>query len=178
MIFEIEVGGRSRRVTIDSVTPVDSSGGGRFRVTMASDTDDTQAETCEVDARPTDLGLLLRWPDGTVVDAAVTERTGGEVLVQLPHLDLPAVVDGRRRQRPSTDTAEVGDQRISAPMPGRVLRVFAAVGDEVAAGQAVVVIEAMKMENDLKVLRAGRVREVLVAEGVSVEAGRLLVVVE
>ena len=63
-------------------------------------------------------------------------------------------------------------------MPGRVLRVLVSVGDEVAAGQALVVIEAMKMENELKVLRAGRVREVLVVEASSVEAGRLLVVVE
>jgi biotin carboxyl carrier protein len=52
------------------------------------------------------------------------------------------------------------------------------VGDEVSAGQAVVVVEAMKMENELRVHRAGRVREVLVSEAASVETGRLLIVVE
>jgi biotin carboxyl carrier protein len=63
-------------------------------------------------------------------------------------------------------------------MPGRVLRVLVRPGDEVAARQGLVVVEAMKMENELGAPRAGRVREVVVDEGVSVEAGRLLVVIE
>jgi biotin carboxyl carrier protein len=63
-------------------------------------------------------------------------------------------------------------------MPGKVLRVLASPGDEVAARQPLVVVEAMKMENELSAARGGRVRDVVVEEGVSVEAGRLLVVVE
>ena len=63
-------------------------------------------------------------------------------------------------------------------MPGRVVRVLVAKGDEVAARQAVVVVEAMKMENELRAARAGRVKDVLVAAGSLVEAGRVLVVIE
>ena len=63
-------------------------------------------------------------------------------------------------------------------MPGRVVRVLVKPGDEVAARQGLVVVEAMKMENELAAPRAGRVKEVAVTEGQSVEAGRLLVVVE
>ncbi len=63
-------------------------------------------------------------------------------------------------------------------MPGRVVRVLVAVGDEVAHRQGLVVVEAMKMENELGAPRAGRVTEIAVAEGVSVEAGRLLSVIE
>jgi biotin carboxyl carrier protein len=62
-------------------------------------------------------------------------------------------------------------------MPGRVVRVLVGEGDEVAPGQGLVVIEAMKMENELKSPRPGRVREVAVGEGQAVEAGALLVVV-
>ena len=62
-----------------------------------------------------------------------------------------------------------------APMPGRVVRVLVKPGDTVAARQGLVVVEAMKMENELRSPRAGRVKEVAVAEGESVEAGRLLV---
>ena len=63
-------------------------------------------------------------------------------------------------------------------MPGRVVRVLVKPGDNVAARQGLVVVEAMKMENELTAPRAGRVKEVAVAEGQSVEAGRLLVIVE
>ena len=63
-------------------------------------------------------------------------------------------------------------------MPGRIVKVLVKPGDEVAARQGLVVVEAMKMENELTSPRAGHVREVAVAEGASVEAGRLLVIVE
>ena len=63
-------------------------------------------------------------------------------------------------------------------MPGRVVRVLVAAGDEVAVRQGVVVVEAMKMENELRSPKAGRIKEVNVAPGTSVEAGRVLLVVE
>ena len=63
-------------------------------------------------------------------------------------------------------------------MPGRVLRVLVSVGDEVAARQGVVVVEAMKMENELRSPKAGRVKEVNVTAGTLVEAGRVLLIVE
>jgi len=63
-------------------------------------------------------------------------------------------------------------------MPGRVVRILVQPGDEVAARQGVVVVEAMKMENELRSPKAGRVKDVAVAEGASVEAGRVLVVIE
>jgi biotin carboxyl carrier protein len=63
-------------------------------------------------------------------------------------------------------------------MPGKVVKLLVKPGDEVKARQGLVVVEAMKMENELRSPKDGRVAEVLVAEGASVEAGRLLVVVE
>ena len=71
-----------------------------------------------------------------------------------------------------------GSATLTAPMPGRVLRLLVKPGDEVALRQGLVVIEAMKMENELGAPKAGRVTEVAVTEGTSVEAGRLLVVIE
>lgn len=71
-----------------------------------------------------------------------------------------------------------GAARLVAPMPGKVVRVLVAAGDEVDARQGLVVVEAMKMENELRAGRAGRVREIAVVEGASVEAGALLVVLE
>jgi biotin carboxyl carrier protein len=63
-------------------------------------------------------------------------------------------------------------------MPGKVVRVLVKPGDEVVARQGVVVVEAMKMENELRAPRAGRVKEVSVVPGMSVEAGRILAVIE
>jgi biotin carboxyl carrier protein len=63
-------------------------------------------------------------------------------------------------------------------MPGRVVRVLVAPGDVVTARQGVIVVEAMKMENELRSPKAGTVKEVSVTSGTSVEAGRVLVVIE
>jgi biotin carboxyl carrier protein len=97
----------------------------------------------------------------------------------LPHVDVPVVVDGQRQSRGrQAHAARPGEQRVKAPMPGRIIRVLVKAGDEVAHRQGLVVIEAMKMENELAAPKAGTVKEVSVTEGTSVEAGRLLVVIE
>jgi biotin carboxyl carrier protein len=63
-------------------------------------------------------------------------------------------------------------------MPGRVVRVLVAAGDQVEARQPLVVVEAMKMENELRAPRAGRIKQVAVAPGLSVDAGAVLVLIE
>ncbi|HVN27445.1 MAG TPA: biotin/lipoyl-containing protein [Candidatus Binataceae bacterium] len=87
--------------------------------------------------------------------------------------------DARRRALHSRGSREVsGKVQMRAMMPGRVLSVAVNVGDEVAANQGVLVIEAMKMENELKSPKAGKVVEVKVAPGQTVEKGELLIVIE
>jgi len=87
-----------------------------------------------------------------------------------------------RAQRTRSDArAEVaghGPQRVVAPMPGRIAKVLVKVGDAVAAGQGLVVVEAMKMENELRSPRAGTVTEVPAVEGALVKANAVLVVFE
>jgi len=70
-----------------------------------------------------------------------------------------------------------GPQRIDAPMPGKVVRVLVKKGDTVAEGQGLVIVEAMKMENELKSPKAGVVSELFAVEGAAVENGAKLVVV-
>jgi biotin carboxyl carrier protein len=178
MIFETEIDGRRCTVTIEPIGDVGRTGG-RVRVVVRDLDAEAAPRTYLVDSRHTPLGLSLAFEGGRIADAAVTARANGEFLVQFPHVDVTVVVDGRRRR--ATDeagTAGKGEQRITAPMPGRVLRVLVKPGDEVAARQGVVVVEAMKMEDELRAARSGRVREVSVAEGASVESGRLLVIIE
>ena len=63
-------------------------------------------------------------------------------------------------------------------MPGKIVKVLVKPGDHVTARQGLIVIEAMKMENELRAARDGQVKDILVAEGDLVEAGRLLTVIE
>jgi biotin carboxyl carrier protein len=172
MTFEIEIAGRARRVTIEPAGETDDAGG-RFRIVL----DGTE---CLVDARRTDLGWSIVYDeDRRSVDVAVTEYARGDVLVQLPHADVSVAVDGRRYRGDPLDAGQSGSEAgVIAPMPVRVIRVLVKVGEEVASRQGLVVVEAMKMENELAAPRAGRVSEVLVTEGQSVEAGRLLVRLE
>jgi pyruvate carboxylase subunit B len=74
--------------------------------------------------------------------------------------------------------APTGPAPLVAPMPGLVVRVAAAVGDPVQAGQALVVMEAMKMENELRASAPGRVKAILVAPGQAVEKGTVLLELE
>jgi biotin carboxyl carrier protein len=88
------------------------------------------------------------------------------------------VRDPRNASRHSRAAAGSGRQNISTPMPGKVVRLLVSEGDAVDAGQGLVVVEAMKMQNEMKASRAGRVVEVRVRDGETVGAGDTLVVLE
>ena len=101
--------------------------------------------------------------------------------------DLRLDVDGRRlaaevhdpRNRSRRERAALGGgrQSVAAPMPGKVIRVLVHEGDTVDAGQGLVVVEAMKMQNEMKATRPGQVVEIRVRDGDTVGAGDTLVVV-
>ena len=97
---------------------------------------------------------------------------GGEVSVngRVFGVDItdPRAVSGRRRA-----TGGEGRQAIAAPMPGRVIRLLVEAGAEVQAGQGLIVVEAMKMQNEMKSPKAGRIVEVKTAAGDTVTAARL-----
>jgi biotin carboxyl carrier protein len=88
------------------------------------------------------------------------------------------VRDPRRWSRKSRGGAHSGAQNIKAPMPGKVVRVLVGVGDVVEAGQGVVVVEAMKMQNELKAPRAGAVVGMVAKIGATVAAGEVLATIE
>ncbi|MEO8051429.1 MAG: biotin/lipoyl-containing protein [Acidobacteriota bacterium] len=84
-----------------------------------------------------------------------------------------------REQRGRRAAAEnSGPQAMTAPMPGRVIRVLVVAGQEVAAGEGLIVVEAMKMQNEMKSPRAGRVQAIKTAAGAAVSAGDVLLVIE
>jgi biotin carboxyl carrier protein len=80
--------------------------------------------------------------------------------------------------RRARGVGDAGSQRITAPMPGKIVRVLVAETDRVKAGQGIIVVEAMKMQNELRSPKDGRVQRVLTSEGSTVNAGDTLVVIE
>ena len=172
MTLDIEINGRSRTVSIER------SAHGRYRVTV-------DGRPREIDAaRSGALGLSLLLVDGAGalsrdVQIAPAGRAG-ELLIRIEGRTVVARVNGRRTRGGGADGVAHahGEQTVVAPMPGRVVRVLVAAGDTVAARQGVVVVEAMKMENELRAPKAGRVKDVAVEPGASVEAGRVLLVIE
>jgi len=86
----------------------------------------------------------------------------------------PRSLHSRRAESGSTE----GKKKIIAPMPGKVVRVLVQEKMEVQAGQGVVVVEAMKMQNELKSPKQGIVQKVMAVEGANVNAGDVLLIVE
>lgn len=107
------------------------------------------------------------------------EARGAVLLVNVDGRDLQAeVIDPRqwRRDRGAGLVAE-GRQQIVAPMPGKVVRVLVRAGEAVETGQGLVVVEAMKMQNEVRAPKSGTVERLLVSEGQAVNAGDILAVV-
>jgi len=88
------------------------------------------------------------------------------------------VRDPRNSSRRSKAARGAGRQNINAPMPGKVIRVLVHEGATVETGQGLVVVEAMKMQNEMKASRPGRVVEIRVRDGDTVGSGETLVVLE
>ena len=82
-----------------------------------------------------------------------------------------------RSRRAAADTGQ-GPRKLAAPMPGKIVRVLVAEGDEVEAGQGIAVVEAMKMQNEMKSPKKGVIRKLTVAPGASVNAGDVLAIIE
>jgi len=162
LIFDATVEGRTIRVEV-------RGGGGRYSLSL-------DASPLEVDLVPTGRHFASLLVAGESHEVGIEKRPEGFV-VHFPgdsvRVDLAAAARGAF----SPVRRVHGPARLTAPMPGRVVRVLEATGAEVAAGQGLVVIEAMKMENELVSPRAGRVLEVAVREGQAVEAGALLALV-
>jgi biotin carboxyl carrier protein len=145
-----------------------------------------------IDGRPVDIQvrqaeagvwILRRGSEQTV---AQVDGAGGKLTVEIrrPGRDavvIAATVGGPRRAAiavPGRAAAGAAPITVRSPIPGRLIKLLVKPGDAVAAGQTMVVLEAMKMENELGAPRAGRVAEVRCAEGTAVEAGQDLVIVQ
>jgi len=137
---------------------------------------DGRRYTLEV-AQP-EAGSYLLFSGDKVYEARVWEEGPSSLRVKLRDRLFGAKLYDRKHRRAASEQGEEGMQYLTAPMPGKVVKVLRAAGDEVSAGEGVVVVEAMKMQNEIKARKAGRVIELRVSEGATVNAGQVLAVVE
>lgn len=170
MTIEIEVGGRTRTV--------EARGSEMFL--------DGQCVHLDVARTGHAWSLILGQRS---YEVAVVEHEAGDLTVHVNGrpIAVRSAVSGpgrqgmgarRTRSRADAEVAGPGPQRVVAPMPGRIAKVLVKVGDAVAARQGLVVVEAMKMENELRSPRAGTVTQVPAVEGALVDAHAVLVIVE
>ncbi len=137
---------------------------------------DTPAREANVETpEPGVYSVLL---DGRSYDAFVEDTpTGMVVTIEGYRFEIEAR-DPRRWSRKTSGAGADTVQSILSPMPGKVVRVLVAAGDPVVPGQGIVVVEAMKMQNELKSNRTGLVLTVPAKEGATVTAGELLATLE
>jgi len=115
--------------------------------------------------------------DGASYEVSVREDKKGYVVEVGPHF-IPVRVEDPLQSRGEVTSPVQGDAVISSPMPGRVVGVKVEVGQAVKEGEGVVLVEAMKMENELHAPKDGKVKKITVKVGDAVEAGQDLVVIE
>ena len=163
MNLEIEIEGKVRRVELTR----DGS-----RVQCRVDGRLIEADVAEIAAG--NYSVLV---EGKSVEARVEPRGAGLQILSGGREFLAEVRDPRRYRRGGAGHAVAGSQNVVAPMPGKVVRVLVKVGDAVAAGQGIAVVEAMKMQNEVKSRNAGTVQKVLVEAGRTVNSGDVLAVV-
>ena len=132
-----------------------------------------------VDAQVLEHGAVSLLVDGRSYDVELDESGDEvEVLVGSEVVTIDVADERALRLRAGAAGFSVsGKVMLTAPMPGKVVRVLVAPGEQVTEGQALVVVEAMKMENELKSPKAGTVTELVAVEGAAVESGAKLAVV-
>lgn len=109
--------------------------------------------------------------NGTSYDVSVEELAGGVAPVAAPVAAAPVAAPA---PAPAAKSAGAGSIKVASPMPGKILDVKAKVGDAVKKGQVILILEAMKMENEVVAPEDGTVASIDVAAGATVEAGDTL----
>ncbi len=125
-------------------------------------------------------GVYLIKDGGNIYEVFVSKKESGDFHVNLSGNDLDiSIADPKRLRRgASVSSDHDGLAEIKTAMPGKIVRVLVSVGDEVEKNDGVIVVEAMKMQNELKSPKSGTVREIRFAEGSTVSAGDILISIE
>jgi len=170
MKFEVHLDGTSGKCQHVVVLERD---GESFRVIL----DGHSVDANVVKVAASSVSILL---DGQSFEVHVTPTLEGKLKLQSgPHEFTAEVRDPRAwRSRKQAGREAEGRQQVLAPMPGKVIRLLVKGGETVQAGQGLIVIEAMKMQNEIRSPKSGKVERLLTKEGQTVNVGEVLAWVE
>jgi biotin carboxyl carrier protein len=164
MTYDIAIDGKNYRLDLDRVD-------GRWHCQL----DGREIEVDAVLARPNVLSLRI----GNKAYEVKCERVGSDLHIWVGSVRYAAEVrDPRSLRGRARAVDEHGPKKLVAPMPGKVVRILVTQGAEIEAGAGVLVVEAMKMQNEVKSPKKGTVQKILVNEGAAVNAGDILAIVE
>ena len=164
MIYDVAIDGKNHRLELDRAD-------GRW--------------SCRVDGREVAVDAVLARPDvlslriGNNAYEVKCERTATDLHVWVGSARFAAEVrDPRSLRGRARALDDHGPRKLTAPMPGKIVRILVSQGAEVDAGAGVLVVEAMKMQNEIKSPKKGTIQKILVSEGAAVNAGDVLAIVE
>jgi biotin carboxyl carrier protein len=164
MIYDVSIDGKSHRLELNRAD-------GHWTCRLESQ----EIEVDAVLARPDVLSLRI----GNQAYEVKCERVGSDLHLWVGSVRFAAEVrDPRSLRSRVRATDDHGPKKLIAPMPGKVVRILARVGDTVDSGAGILVVEAMKMQNEIKSPKKGTIQKILVSEGAAVNAGDVLAIVE
>ena len=162
MLFDVTIAGKTHRLDLTRVE-------GHWRCCLDGSEFSIDAEQ----VTPDTLSLVIQGQSFEVrreaEDKIFLQGSRYEVSV-----DDPRAWRGRKRPGAGTE----GAQKLTASMPGKIVRVLAAEGEKISPGQGIAVVEAMKMQNEIKSPKEGILKKLLVQPGMNVNAGEVLAIVE
>ncbi|MHB8214814.1 MAG: biotin/lipoyl-containing protein [Candidatus Sulfotelmatobacter sp.] len=164
MLYDVTIDGKNYRLDLNRVE-------GRW--------------SCRLDGRDVEVDAVLARADvlslriGDLAYEVKSERGANDLHLWVGNTGFTVELRDPRSLRGRSRAAEGhGPRKITAPMPGKVVRLLVRQGDAVEAGAGVAVVEAMKMQNEIKSPKQGTVQKILVTEGAAVNAGDVLAIVE
>ena len=164
MTYDITVDGKNYRLDLNRAD-------GRWSCCL----DGREFEVDAALARPDVLSLLI----GNQAYEVKCERVAGDTHLWVGSARFAVEVRDPRSLRGRVRAVDDhGPRKLTAPMPGKIVRVLVNQGDQVDAGAGVLVVEAMKMQNEIKSPKRGTIQKILVGEGAAVNAGDVLAIVE
>jgi biotin carboxyl carrier protein len=164
MIYDVNIDGKSYRLELE-----------RADTRWSCRLDGREMEVDAVLARPDVLSLRI----GNQAYEVKCERVGSDLHLWVGSRRFAAEVrDPRSLRNRSRAVDDHGPRKLIAPMPGKIVRVMVSPGDAVEAGAGVLVVEAMKMQNEIKSPKKGTIQRILVIQGAAVNAGDVLAIVE
>ena len=167
MNYVATIGERDAKITVEQL------GGSGYRVTI-----DGVAHVVDAQRITGNLWSVLAGNASFEVDVTRAPAEEYEVLIRGDCHKFTLMNEQRRAMIRAGGKVAVGKAMVTSPMPGKVVKLLVEEGEEVRVDQGVVVVEAMKMENELKSAVAGKVKEIFVKEGQVVESGAKLLLVE